>query len=107
MHEYISSGMNGLNMGVGGFTATHFSDIINSSQKVQASQVASQAQQRPKGSRGSQRMEKNKRSKMLNSSVGNQSHSSRIQKAKGDKLKRNDPLIQKLLENQAIQFGNN
>ena len=31
----------------------------------------------------------------------------RIQKQKMDGRKRNDPLIQKLLENQAIQFGTN
>jgi hypothetical protein len=60
MHEYISSGINGLNMGVGGFTATHFSDLINSNQKVSPPQMAIEIKakmpnERPKISRGSQR----------------------------------------------------
>jgi hypothetical protein len=55
MHEFISSGINGLNMGVGGFTATHFSDLINSSQKVSAPQIPVESKERAKGSRGSQR----------------------------------------------------
>jgi hypothetical protein len=58
---------------------------------------------RPKGSRSGQRKTtlggpNPKRQKMMNTSMGNQSNSSRIQKSKNDK-KRNDPLIQKLLEN--------
>ena len=39
--------------------------------------------------------------------MGNTSNSSRLTKQKAEKQKRNDPLIQKLLENQAIQFGTN
>jgi len=42
MHEYLSSGMNGLNMGVGGFTQVNnggnFQELINSSQKVSVPQ---------------------------------------------------------------------
>jgi hypothetical protein len=40
MHEFISSGINGLNMGVGGFTATHFTDLINKNQKLGQTQNA-------------------------------------------------------------------
>ena len=29
MHEFIQNGINGLNMGAAGFTATHFTDLIN------------------------------------------------------------------------------
>lgn len=52
MHEYIQSGINGLNMGVGGFSQINpmsqqnaFQDLINSSQKVSVKHAAQSREQ--------------------------------------------------------------
>lgn len=89
MHEYLASGIDGINVGVGGFSQgnpANFQDIINSSQKVSVPQnmiQGSQIQQQDADmianvKRAGKKMSLNSRGSRIGSMAGQPQNSANI-----------------------------